>query len=145
MPTLNYFLNVIGRCSTLFRARRLEGTGIGPHDHPYLFYVCRHPGTPQDTLCRELYVNKSSVTRHIAHLEREGLVTRCVSPDDRRCLLVYPTEKANQALPLLRQVGTAWREGITRGFNAQEIALFESLLQRAMENARQLAVEEVEK
>ena len=141
MPTLNYFLNAIGRCNTLFRAKRLEGTGIGPQDHPYLFYVCRHPGSAQDTLCRELYVNKSSVTRHLSHLEREGFVTRCVSPDDRRCLLVYPPEKANAALPLLRQVGGDFREGLCRGFDPREVELFETLLARAMENAKLLAGE----
>ena len=141
MPNLNRSLNGIGRCGTLFRAKRLEGTGIGPCDHPYLFYICHHPGVSQDALGRALYVNKSSVTRHIAALERAGFLRREPSSEDRRVQLVYPTEKALEALPYLREVGASWRESLTAGFTSAEVALFEDLLARALENAR-VAVED---
>ena len=55
--------------------------------------------------------------------------------------LVYPTEKALEALPYLREVGASWRESLTAGFTSAEVALFEDLLARALENAR-VAVED---
>ena len=136
MPHFNRSLNGIGRCGTLFRAKRLQGTGIGPCDHPYLFYVCHHPGVSQEALGRALYVNKSSVTRRIAALEREGFLRREASDEDRRVQLVYPTDKALAALPRLREVGGDWRDCLTAGFTQQEIETFEALLARALENAR---------
>ena len=135
MPHFNRSLNGIGRCGALFRAKHLAGTGIGPCDHPYLFYICHHPGVSQDALGRALYVNKSSVTRHIAALEREGFLRREPCGEDRRILLVYPTEKALEALPRLREVGAGWRECLTQGFTPEERALFEDFLARALENA----------
>ena len=61
MPSLTRSLNVIGRCSILFRAKRLENTGVDPFNYFYLFYICRNPGSTQEALCRALHVNKSSV------------------------------------------------------------------------------------
>ena len=142
MPSLNRSLNVIGRCGTLFRARHLEGTGVDPFNYFYLFYICRHPGVSQDALVRALYVNKSSVTRHLARLEEGGFLTRTPSPADRRVLLVHPTDKALEILPRLREVGSDWMSHLTRGFTEQECALFDSLLTRAMGNAKQAADEE---
>ena len=135
MPSLNRSLNVIGRCGILFRARHLENTGVDPFNYFYLFHICRNPGSSQEALCRALHVNKSSVTRHLAHLEAEGLLRREQDPDDRRALLVYPTDKAEALLPLLREVGSNWRAALTDGFTAEETETFERLLRRAMENA----------
>ncbi|MBR6727615.1 MAG: MarR family transcriptional regulator [Clostridia bacterium] len=144
MPSLNRSLNVIGRCGTLFRARHLEGSGVDAFNYFYLFYICRNPGVSQDALSKALYVNKSSVTRHIARLEEAGLLTRTPSTEDRRMMLVYPTEKAIALLPTLREVGGLWHDAITDGFTTEETAQFESLLARAMENARRAADVEVE-
>ena len=87
-------------------------------------------------------MNKSSVTRHIARLEEAGLLTRTPSPDDKRVLLVYPTEQAIGLLPRLREVGGLWHAALTNGFTEEETAQFEDLLSRAMENARRAADEE---
>jgi DNA-binding MarR family transcriptional regulator len=136
MRSLNRFIGAMHRCGALWRTERLAGTGIGPYDHFYLFYLCHHPGISQDELGRALYVNKSSVTRHITHLEAEGFVTRIPSESDRRVLLVHPTEKALSALPLLRQVTGEWNEVLTRGFSEAETAQFCELLERALQNAK---------
>lgn len=144
MPSLNRSLNVIGRCGNLFRARHLQDTGVDACNYFYLFYICRNPGVSQDALAKALYVNKSSVTRHIARLEQAGLLTRTPDPEDRRVMLVHPTEKAAALLPTLREVSGLWYTAITAGFTPEETSQFESLLSRAMENARKAADGEVE-
>ena len=136
MQSLNRLFSTVGRCCALWRAERLTGTGVGPHDHPYLFYVCHHPGVSQDALCRALYVNKSSVTRHIAHLEAEGFIRRTPSESDRRVMQVYPTERGMEALPLLRQISTEWNNVLTEGFSEAERETFTALLERATQNAK---------
>ena len=143
MPSLNRSLNVIGRCGTLYRSKQLDGSGVDPFNYFYLFYICRHPGVSQEALGQALYVNKSSVTRHLAKLEEAGFLTRTPDPADRRSLLVSPTEKAIALLPVLRDVGGNWRELLTADFTEEETKLFEDLLQRAMQNA-QAAIREEE-
>lgn len=135
MPSINRFINTVGRCSGLWFADRLANVGIEPCDRPYLLYVCHHPGQPQDKLCRALCVNKSSVTRHVARLERAGLVSRTPSPEDGRVLLVSPTERALSLLPLLHETVKEWNAILTAGFSPEEIESFLSLLERALENA----------
>lgn len=144
MPSLNRSLNVIGRCGALFRAERLKDTGIDPYNYFYLFHICRNPGISQDALARALYVNKSSVTRHLTHLEEAGFLTRTPDPDDRRMLLLHPTDKAKEILPFLREISRDWKNALTDGFTPEETAQFESLLTRVLENAKR-AAEEVEK
>ena len=142
MPSLTRSLNVIGRCGTLFRSKRLESTGVDPFNYFYLFYICRNPGVSQETLGHALYVNKSSVTRHLARLEEAGFLTRTPDPEDRRSLLVSPTAKAIALLPLLRAVGNDWKSTLTAGFTEEETLQFEHLLQKAMANAEQAMGEE---
>jgi len=136
MPSLNYAINALGRCAALLRGKRLEETDLGAYDTPYLFCVCRHPNISQEALGRRLAVNKSNVTRRLAALEEKGYVTRTPSPEDRRVLLVNPTQKALDILPFLRTVSQEWMDAITVGFTDEETAQFQALLARALENAR---------
>ena len=134
-------MNAIVRCGNLFRTARLSNTGISPCDRPYLFYICHHNEVPQDALKGALFVNKSSVARRLSHLEKEGFVTRRPDPTDRRVLLVSPTEKAKEILPLLRDMAHKWNDIITEGFTKEELDTFSTLLTRAFENAKRTAKE----
>ena len=137
-------LNAIVRYGNLWRHPKLESTGIDACDRPYLLYVCRHPNASQDAISDALFVNKSSVARRLAHLEKEGYVTRTPDESDRRVLLVTPTEKALAMLPLLQALAQEWNAAITEGFTEEEIDTFSSLIARAYENAKRRAREVAE-
>ena len=77
------------------------------------------------------------MARRLAHLEKCGYVTRTPDENDRRVLLVSPTEKALALLPLLREMSREWNEIITRGFTEEEINVFSELVARAYGNAQQ--------
>lgn len=132
----NKFINAVSRCGALYRTRHLALEGVGPYDQSYLFYICHHQGCSQDAIGRALYVNKSSVTRHLANLERSGYIKRLPDEQDRRVLLVYPTERALSALPRLREVAGEWNKCLTADFTAEEAAQFAALLERALANAQ---------
>lgn len=136
MPTLNRRLNVIVRCAALYREKALAGTGVGPYENAYLFYICHNPGASQEKLAKELYVNKSSVTRHLSHLEAEGFLTRVPDETDRRSLLVYPTEKAMAILPRLQEVSKEWESLLTAGVSEEESEKFLNVLNKAFANAK---------
>ncbi len=134
-------MNAIVRYGNFWRTPKLEGTGIGACDRPYLYYICRHPGVSQETLSGALLVNKSSVARRLAQLEKEGYVTRTPDENDRRVLLVSPTEKATALLPILRDMAREWNEIITEGFTEEEVEIFSALVERACANAKRKAQE----
>lgn len=93
MPSINRYIMTIARCSNQFRSERLRDTGLCGQHCAYILRVCREPGTTQDAIAREIYVNKSNVTRQLAALEQNGFVERRPCETDSRAMEVYPTEK----------------------------------------------------
>ena len=135
MPSLMRYINIISRCSAMFRTERLRDYGLGENQSSYIVCVCRNPGISQDGLARRLFINKSNVTRNLAMLEQNGYVTRRQSETDRRVTLVYPTDKAVAALPHIREVSGEWNARLTEGFSDDEVRLFREMLAKMSERA----------
>ncbi len=137
MPSISRYIMTIARCSNQFRSERLQGTGLCGRHCAYILRVCRAPGTTQDAIAKEIYVNKSNVTRQLAALEQEGFVERRPCETDSRAMEVYPTEKALAVLPQVRAVLQEWNAYITADFSEEEKEQFSSLLARAAARAQQ--------
>lgn len=137
MPKFMKNINIIGRCAGMFRSDKLKDTGLGACHHSYILAVCRNPGISQDELAREICINKSNVTRHLAALEESGYVERKPSEQDKRVTLVFPTEKALDILPTVRSVIREWNEYLTEGMDEEELERFALTLSRIAERARQ--------
>lgn len=128
-------INLVSRCQGLFLADRLPSTELAAGHHSYLLTVARQPGISQEALARELCVNKSNVARNLAHLEEHGFVERRNSPQDRRVLQVYPTQKLLEILPQLRQTAKTWNAYLTADFTEEEMTRFQDCLDRIVARA----------
>ena len=129
------YINMVSRCCSMYRSRRLEGTELGACHIPYILTLCRNPGVTQELLCKMLYINKSNVTRALAYLEQHGYVFRKQSETDKRVWLVYPTEKANDTLPAIRSILKDWNEYITEDISEAEMNAFMSVLEKIAKKA----------
>ena len=123
-------ISITYRCAMRFRERELADTGLAGCQTPYLTQLYREPGISQEELARRLNVNKSSVTRQLAALEDSGYVRREPSATDKRILLVYPTEKANQLKSRLFACYHNWSHYLTQDFTDEEQALLSDLMTR---------------
>ena len=130
-------LNNIARCQSAFRRSRLN-LDIPPSRHAYILSICRAPGRTQDELSADICVNKSTVARVLDSLEELGYVRRTPSEEDKRCLLVYPTDKMLEVLPAIKEVTKSWNSLITEGIPEEELETFNSVLKRMEERARAL-------
>ena len=139
MPKLMRYINSTSRCGSAWRTERLKDTDLGESHHTYIFTVCRHPGISQEAIAKRLFINKSNVTRSLAHLEKHGYVRRERSEEDKRVTLVYPTEKAFETLPLVREMLDEWNGIITRGFSDEELEIFSEMMSRVARNAKEYA------
>ena len=135
MPSISRYINVISRCGNMFRNERLKGSDLGTSHHTYLFTICRNPGISQDKLAKMVYINKSNVTRNLAVLEKNGYIERRPSDTDKRVMLVYPTLKAEAALPQLRQIMHDWNELVAADFSEEELEQLRSMLARIASRA----------
>ena len=136
MPSLTRQINVIGRCASMYRAEQLKDTDLGPIHHSYILAVCNNPGISQDALAKHICINRSNVTRQLTYLEEKGYVERRTSETDRRVLLVYPTDKATESLPRIREMLKVWNEYLTEGFSADELDQLHEMLGRIADRAK---------
>ena len=143
MPSISRYINIISRCGNMYRNERLKETDLGTAHHTYLFTICRNPGISQDKLAKMIYINKSNVTRNLAVLEKNGYIERRPSENDKRVMLVYPTQKAEDTLPLLREIVHDWNDLVAADFTEDELEQLRAMLARIAERATVYA-EEIE-
>ena len=128
-------INIISRCATMYRDRALSDTGLAGCHTPYILALYRIPGCTQEELARDLNVNKSSVARQLAVLEERGFIRREPAPGDRRSQLVYPTQKALDLQPRIRQVLREWKAYLTGELTPQEQEVLSGLICRVADRA----------
>ncbi len=137
MPTLMRQINVISRCGARYRTEKFKPMDLCAPHHSYILNICKKPGISQEQLAEHICVDKSNVTRQIAHLENAGYVTRTQSPDDRRVTLVYPTDKAFSALPYVKETVAFWNSYITQDLTEEENAQLSNMMQKICKRAKQ--------
>lgn len=128
-------ISVTYRCAMLYREKELADTGLAGCQTPYLVALYRMPGISQEELARYLNVNKSSVARQLANLEKKGYVRREASPEDRRVLLVYPTQMALDLHDHLFEVLFGWSDYLTADFTQQEKEQLLCMMRRVADRA----------
>lgn len=135
MPALMHNISAIYRCAFAYRQGALAPLGLKAGHASYLVAICNNPGITQDQLARRIFINKSNVARQLAFLEESGFVERRPSPDDKRAILVFPTQKALDAFPLIRQTFRDWEvlvaEDLTPGEREQMILMLTKMKTRA--------------
>ncbi len=139
MPSLMRRINVISRCAGIYREKKFKDIDLGACHVPYILAICKNPGISQDKLARHICINRSNVTRQLVYLEEHGYVKRRQSEDDKRVLMVYPTEKAFEILPFVKETGREWNEYITEGFSEDELDQLSEMLERLAKRSREFA------
>ena len=128
MPSFTKNINIISRCAHAYRSSCLEESGLGASHYFYILLVCSHPGISQEQIAKHLYLNKSSVARALTTLEENGFVERRSSEDDKRVAMVFPTPKAIEVMPQVRESARAWNAFLLEELDeAEKIAFLETL------------------
>ena len=68
----------------MYLNKRLASYGLSGSQYLFILNICRQPGLTQDKLPDIIHINKSNVTRALAHLEKHGFIRREVNPQDKR-------------------------------------------------------------
>ena len=130
MPALMHNITDIARCAAQYRSEEMAPLGLTSCHHSYLYRICACPGITQDQLAKQIFFNKSNVARQLAALEEAGFVERRPSPEDKRAMLVYPTQKALEALPQISKILFAWEDSVSQDLTAEEKELLVSMLSK---------------
>ena len=138
MPLFMKWMNNISRSQAVFRHSKISADDLHPAHYAFVIGICRHPGRSQEELARELCLNKSTVARALGVLEERGYIKRESLPNDKRQFAVYPTEKMTAVLPEIRLASREWMDMLSEGIPADELEVFNSVLERMEKRAREI-------
>lgn len=131
-------LNNISRSQAIYRHHKVSAEDLQSGHYAFALAICREPGRSQEELAKELCVNKSTVARNLNYLEENGYIQRTPLPNDKRQFSVFPTEKMLAVLPEIKLASMEWMNLISEGIPQVELDIFDSVLCRMQEKARDI-------
>ena len=137
MPSVMRRMNVVSRCQAIYRSRALESEDILSCHHAFVLAICHNPGMSQDAIAKRICLNKSTVTRALSYLEERGYVRREPKAEDKRVLLIYPTEKMLNVLPRVEKITRDWNREISEEIPDEEMKTFLLVLEKLEARARE--------
>jgi DNA-binding MarR family transcriptional regulator len=106
--------------------REARAVGVSPEQVALLVAIKYSPGIGIRELAARERVSPPAMTKHVDRLERDGLVDRRPSDDDRRRVGLTLTPEGHRVLRRVRSRRTAWLASRLRELDSQELAAIEA-------------------
>ncbi|MEN9349211.1 MAG: hypothetical protein RL372_189 [Bacteroidota bacterium] len=113
---------------------RLAGLEITIEQWSVLYHLWKQDGLSQQELCNRTFRDKPSITRLIDNLEKQKLVKRMPSKDDRRINLVCLTEPAKLLQDKTIELANQTMDEALVGVNKSEIEIVKLVFQKVYDN-----------
>lgn len=112
---------------------RHSGLALAPAHGTLLLIADERPNLTQQQLSAAIGLQRSTMTRAIDALERQGLLVRCVRRDDRRSHAIRVTAAGARLAKHLRPVIFGLERRLSRGLGRRNRMLLMQLLRRAQD------------
>jgi len=109
--------------------REARAEGISPEQVGLLVAIKYAPGVGVRDLAARERISPPAMTKHVDRLERDGLVTRTPSADDKRRIGLTLTDEGQRTLRRVRSRRTAWLASRLRELSAEELATVEAAVE----------------
>lgn len=120
----------------LFRNFRLNNMDITPEQWTVLLFLWEKDGVSQQELCNATFKDKPSMTRLIDNMEKQNLVVRIASKEDRRANLIHLTRFGRSLEECARRVVNLTLEEALEGVTKEELRVSQEVLKRVFMNAK---------
>lgn len=130
---------ITGNATTAI-ARRLEknfrenGIELTIEQWSVLYHLWKEEGVSQQQLCEMTFKDKPSITRLIDNLERQKMVVRVASMEDRRVNLVYLTDAARDLHEKTMVIANETLNEALLGVSKGQIEIAKEVLQKVYDN-----------
>lgn len=101
---MNEILREVGkiyRCLNSLGNIEFKKFDLAKGQFSYLVRICENPGIIQERIAELLYVDRTTTARGIQKLEKSGFISRRNDPENKKVLLLYPTEKGMKLYEIL--------------------------------------------
>jgi DNA-binding MarR family transcriptional regulator len=126
-------LHQLARDVTTTLDRRLAPLGVTTQQAA-LLHNAASGGASARQLAAAVGTDTAGMTKLLDRLEGKGLIERRPNPDDRRSVVIEPTERGLALVPALAPVFGAVARQLFDGFSDDEVANLTSSLRRMGEN-----------
>jgi len=109
--------------------REAREVGVSPEQVSLLVAIKYAPGIGVRELAARERVSPPALSKHIDRLERDGLVARTPSDDDRRRVGLTLTDEGQRVLRKVRSRRTAWLVTRLKGLTPDELAAVEAAIE----------------
>jgi DNA-binding MarR family transcriptional regulator len=109
--------------------REARAVGISPEQVSLLVAIKYQPGIGVLELAARERVSAPALSKHLDRLERDGLVTRTPSADDRRRVGLTLTDEGRRVLRRVRSRRTAWLVSRLGELSPAELAAVEAAIE----------------
>jgi len=113
---------------------RLSGLEITIEQWSVLYHLWKQDGLSQQELCNRTFRDKPSITRLLDNLEKQKLVKRMPSKDDRRINLVCLTEPAKLLQDKTIELANQTMDEALVGVGKNEIEIVKQVFQKVFDN-----------
>ncbi|GGH81411.1 DNA-binding MarR family transcriptional regulator [Filimonas zeae] len=134
--------SVITGMASIAVARRLQknfrqaGLEITIEQWSILYHLWKEDGLSQQELCNRTFRDKPSITRLLDNLERQHLVKRVASKEDRRINRVFLTDTARDLQDTTIQLANQTMEEALVEVSKADIEVTKKVLQQVYDNLK---------
>ena len=113
--------------------RRLRPLGFSHSRWLLLLHLSRHDGCTHQQLAQHMGIEAPTLVKLVDHLEKEGLLRRCVSETDRRVKHLHLSDAGKQVVVDIRINAAELRKDILSDISKEELEVTYAVLQRIRE------------
>lgn len=114
--------------------QRLKDSGVTRIQWIAMYYLSQNPSISQRDLSKLMNVKDSSIGRLMDRMERDSLIDRTKSKEDRRIVFVSLTEMGRDTFSNLIGFGVDFNNELIEGLTKEEVDTFNKVLSRMVEN-----------
>ncbi len=129
--------NAMKKVSSVFN-ELLKKNGSTRVQWTAIYYIANHEGINQSDLAKKMNIQTPTIVRLIDRLERENIVERFSSSDDRRILKLRCTGKGLELHQKLLPLGESFSDQITEELSEDEINTFIRVLSKLAANSEKI-------
>ncbi|MCE8521183.1 MarR family transcriptional regulator [Ruegeria pomeroyi] len=129
-----YLANHMARLFAAGLARRIQPLGLAPAQFMVLLELWHSDGRTQADLTAALDVEQATMANTLKRMERDGLIRRLPSEEDRRARLIHLTDRARALEAEAKTAAGAQNAQALAGLDAAERATFIALMRRVIGN-----------
>jgi len=117
--------------------RKLEGSGITRIQWISMYYINEFKNISQRELSNLMCVKDSSIGRLIDRLERDGIVTRTRSTEDRRVITLALSAEGQHQFETLLPLGMEFNNQLIKNIPEKDLETFENVLKTMLSNIQE--------